>query len=81
MEYSLASAALFNPSIILHPDRNDTESTVRRRVLLSLRAVGEGHISSILFREGWVEADGNLTLDEVSPPWMPYSLVDKGTWR
>ena len=43
---------------------------------MSLRAVGEGHVSSILFREGWIEADGMLTLDAVSPPWTPYSLVE-----
>ncbi len=76
MEYSLASAALFNPSIVLHPGQHDAESATRRRILLSLRAVGEGHVSSILFREGWIEVDGTLTLDAVGPLWTPYSLVD-----
>ena len=76
MEYSLASAGLFNPSIVLHPDQLESGPTARRRILLSLRAVGEGHVSSILFREGWVEADGTLALDAVDPPWTPYSLVD-----
>jgi predicted GH43/DUF377 family glycosyl hydrolase len=77
MEYSLASAALFNPSIVLHPNPTDAQDAARRRILLSLRAVGEGHVSTILFREGWLEADGSLTLDAVSPPWTPYSLIGK----
>ena len=75
MEYSLASAGVFNPSIVLHPEQRDAESSARCRILLSLRAVGEGHVSSILFREGWIEADGTLSLDAVCPPWTPYSLV------
>jgi predicted GH43/DUF377 family glycosyl hydrolase len=52
-EYSFAAAALMNPSVTLHPNQDElSEGSVR--VLLSLRAVGEGHISSIVFREGFV---------------------------
>ncbi len=59
LEYSLESAALFNPSIIPHPDQSDLpEGTVR--FLLSLRATGEGHISSIVFRMGTVDAEGTI---------------------
>ena len=47
-EYSVQSAALFNPSIIAHPDQNGLEEG-EKRFVLSLRAVGEGHISSIEF--------------------------------
>src|SRR5579872_4833617 len=48
-EYSLESAALFNPSIVPHPDQTDVPAGALRFVL-SLRATGEGHISSITFR-------------------------------
>src|SRR6266849_4561443 len=48
-EYSLESAALFNPSIVPHPDQTDLPSGALR-FILSLRATGEGHISSITFR-------------------------------
>lgn len=61
-EYSFESAALFNPSIVPHPDQS---GVVRgsRRVILSLRAVGEGHISSLTFRSGVIDADGAVTID------------------
>ena len=49
-EYSLESAALFNPSIVPHPDQTGLPSGALRFVL-SLRATGEGHISSITFRD------------------------------
>jgi predicted GH43/DUF377 family glycosyl hydrolase len=50
-EYSLESAALFNPSIVPHPDQTSLP-TGALRFILSLRAVGEGHVSSITFRTG-----------------------------
>lgn len=62
MEYSVASAALFNPSIVLHPDQNDLEPN-SLRFIMSLRAVGEGHISSIVFRSGILSANGNVLFD------------------
>jgi predicted GH43/DUF377 family glycosyl hydrolase len=65
-EYSYAAAALMNPSIVPHPDQTglDRQTT---RVLISLRAVGEGHISSIAFREGLVSSDGGLQLAPEPP--------------
>jgi predicted GH43/DUF377 family glycosyl hydrolase len=61
-EYSFEAAALFNPSIVPHPDQSDApEGGVR--FVLSLRAVGEGHISSLTFRSGSVGADGSVTID------------------
>ena len=61
-EYSFEAAALFNPSIVSHPDQTDApEGGVR--FILSLRAVGEGHISSLTFRSGSVAADGSVTID------------------
>ena len=65
-EYSFEAAALFNPSIVAHPDQSDVPAGSIRFVL-SLRAVGEGHISSITFRTGICGADGNVTIDPVSP--------------
>ena len=65
-EYAYAAAALMNPSIVLHPDQSGLdEKTVR--VVLSLRAVGEGHISSIAFREGLVSQTGAFELAPEPP--------------
>lgn len=64
-EYALESAALFNPSIVPHPDQGDLEPGALRFVM-SLRATGEGHISSIEFRSGVIDADGAVVLDETS---------------
>jgi len=63
-EYSLESAALFNPSIVPHPDQSDLPPGALR-FILSLRATGEGHISSITFRTGIIHADHRI---EVLPP-------------
>jgi predicted GH43/DUF377 family glycosyl hydrolase len=63
-EYSLESAALFNPSIVPHPDQSDTPPDALR-FILSLRATGEGHISSITFRMGIIHADHRI---ELMPP-------------
>ncbi len=64
-EYALESAALFNPSIVPHPDQSGiAEGDLR--FILSLRATGEGHISSIEFRTGLIRADHSITIDEPS---------------
>ncbi len=55
-EYSFEAAALFNPSIVAHMDQSGVPAG-GRRFILSLRAVGEGHISSLTFRSGIVAAD------------------------
>jgi predicted GH43/DUF377 family glycosyl hydrolase len=61
-EYSLEAAALFNPSLVPHPDQSDLEPGALR-FILSLRATGEGHISSITFRTGVLEATGTITVN------------------
>jgi predicted GH43/DUF377 family glycosyl hydrolase len=61
-EYSFEASALFNPSIVPHPDQSDAPKGGLRFVL-SLRAVGEGHVSSLTFRAGTVAADGSLSVD------------------
>lgn len=58
-EYSLESAALFNPSIVPHPDQTGLP-TGALRFILSLRATGEGHVSSITFRTGIVHSDRRI---------------------
>lgn len=60
-EYSLEAAALFNPSIVPHPDQSDLPRGALRFVL-SLRATGEGHISSITFRTGVLGAKGAISI-------------------
>ena len=61
-EYSFEASALFNPSIVPHPDQSDAPKG-GLRFILSLRAIGEGHVSSLTFRAGTVAADGSLTVD------------------
>lgn len=66
LEYSLEAAALFNPSIVRHPDQSGIDDG-SMRFLLSLRATGEGHISSIVFRTGVINREGGIALDQPSP--------------
>jgi predicted GH43/DUF377 family glycosyl hydrolase len=65
-EYSYAAAAVMNPSIVLHPDQSGMRDGAVRFVL-SLRTVGEGHISSISFREGVATPDGGFSLWPEAP--------------
>jgi predicted GH43/DUF377 family glycosyl hydrolase len=58
-EYSLESAALFNPSIVRHPDQRGAPHG-GLRFILSLRATGEGHLSSITFRTGVIDGRGRI---------------------
>ncbi len=64
-EYALESAAIFNPSIVSHPDQSGAPKG-GLRFIMSLRATGEGHISSIEFRTGIITKNGKITLDPVS---------------
>lgn len=64
MEYSIESAAFFNPCIIEHPDQTETGPD-EKRVILSFRATGEGHISSIVFRTGVLDKENNLRLQPI----------------
>jgi len=61
-EYSLESAALFNPSMIWHPDQSDLPEG-SRRFIVSLRATGEGHLSSITFRSGVINKENDITIN------------------
>jgi predicted GH43/DUF377 family glycosyl hydrolase len=61
-EYSFEASALFNPSIVPHPDQSGIANG-SLRFILSLRAVGEGHVSSLTFRAGTIAVDGSITVD------------------
>jgi predicted GH43/DUF377 family glycosyl hydrolase len=64
-EYSIEAAALFNPSIIAHPDQRFLKPGMLR-FIMSLRATGEGHISSLEFRSGVIDENCEIYFDETS---------------
>jgi predicted GH43/DUF377 family glycosyl hydrolase len=64
-EYAFESTAYFNPSIVAHPSQEGLAAGSLRFVM-SIRAVGEGHISSIVFRTGVIDASGDVSVDPVS---------------
>jgi predicted GH43/DUF377 family glycosyl hydrolase len=64
-EYSIESAALFNPSIVAHPDQSGVKKG-ELRFIMSLRATGEGHVSSIVFRSGIIQRDGAFIFRDTS---------------
>jgi len=81
-EYSFEAAALFNPSVVPHPDQSDVPPGALR-FILSLRATGEGHISSITFRTGMFDASNNITVNEptrfnLEPAQSPNAAYNKG---
>lgn len=61
-EYSIEAAGFFNPSIVVHPDQNNIRED-ELRFILSFRATGEGHISSIEFRSGKLDKYNNMFVD------------------
>ncbi len=84
-EYSLEAAALFNPSIVPHPDQSDL-APGSLRFILSLRATGEGHISSITFRTGILDGQGGITINAptrycLEPAQMPNAVYQKGLFE
>ena len=64
-EFSIETAALTNPSMVAHPNQTGLDPGALR-FILSLRSIGEGHLSSIEFRSGVIDATGALTVDETS---------------
>jgi len=64
MEYSIESAAFFNPSMVEHPDQTDIGPGAKR-VIISFRATGEGHISSIVFRTGVLDKTNKLLMEPI----------------
>jgi predicted GH43/DUF377 family glycosyl hydrolase len=68
-EYAFESAALFNPSIVRMPDADVTDDSMP--LLLSLRGIGEGHISSVTFRTGTWDGGDMVVVDPASEHGMP----------
>jgi predicted GH43/DUF377 family glycosyl hydrolase len=84
-EYSVEGAALFNPSLVPAPDQGGLRAG-ETRFVMSLRAVGEGHISSIEFRTGVVDAASTVTFDPLGPCLVtgdraPPLCYDKASFR
>ncbi|APX66063.1 glycoside hydrolase family 130 protein [Sphingomonas sp. gentR] len=78
-EYAFESAALFNPSIVTLPDQDPDDQSIR--FLLSLRGVGEGHISSVTFRTGTWDGATGLTVDAASSQGVPPRIdSEDGEW-
>lgn len=79
MEYAIESAALFNPSIVPHPDQSTTKEG-ELHFIMSLRAVGEGHISSIVFRSGMISSEGEIRF-ETTGSYVKTPLVENPVYR
>jgi predicted GH43/DUF377 family glycosyl hydrolase len=75
-EYSYAAAALMNPSVVRHPDQSGLKKG-SVRIIIALRAVGEGHISTIAFREGIVSSGRKLDL-QPEPSFATAPLLENG---
>jgi predicted GH43/DUF377 family glycosyl hydrolase len=84
-EFSLEAAALFNPSIVPHPNQSDVPPG-SLRFILSLRATAEGHVSSITFRTGRLDANNNITIDaparySLEPMQVPNATYEKSLFE
>lgn len=73
-EYSIESAALFNPSIVAHHNQSNLPAGAVR-FIMSLRATGEGHVSSIVFRTGVIRSDHTIQIDPPSRFTRPVRVV------
>jgi len=78
-EVSVEAAALFNPSLVAHPDQTGVAAG-EVRFVMSLRALGEGHVSSIEFRTGIIDAAGGAHLDDPGP-YLEIGLVSPGPYK
>ncbi len=79
-EYALEAAALFNPSMVPHPDQSGMEAGGLRFVM-SLRATGEGHISSIEFRTGEISPEGEISFETVSRFVSEPEILENPSYR
>jgi predicted GH43/DUF377 family glycosyl hydrolase len=79
-EYSIESAAFFNPSIIEDPDQRDLEEG-EKRLIISFRAVGEGHISSIVFRRALIDRNNNINVIPVGNYIDEAEVIRNATYK
>ena len=77
-EYSFEASALFNPSIVRNPDQSGAPDNACQ-FIMSLRAVGEGHISSLTFRSGTVFSDGSVEIDPTARLASAPKITDQQT--
>ncbi|RYY59588.1 MAG: glycosidase [Chitinophagaceae bacterium] len=80
MEYSIEAAAFFNPSIMEDPDQSEIGRN-EKRVIISFRATGEGHISSIVFRSGIIDGLGNIKIGPVGKMLESPEQVKNHTYK
>jgi len=85
MEYSIEAAAFFNPSMVEDPDQSGLSEN-QKRVIISFRATGEGHVSSIVFRSGIIDTDHNIIIEQPgkmleSPEHVKSHNYDKDPFR
>jgi predicted GH43/DUF377 family glycosyl hydrolase len=80
MEYSIESAAFFNPSIVLDPDQSEINAD-EIRVIFSFRATGEGHISSIVFRSGILDKNNNLKVEPVGKMLAEADVIKRNVYN
>ena len=79
MEYSIESAAFFNPSVVDHPDQSEIRFD-EKRVIFSFRATGEGHISSIVFRSGILDKNNNLNIEPVGKMLAEADVIKRNVY-
>jgi predicted GH43/DUF377 family glycosyl hydrolase len=79
-EYSFEAAALFNPSIVEAPDQSGCAEGATR-FIVSLRGIGEGHLSSVTFRTGTWAADGSVSVDPPSETAVPPIVTEPQGWH
>ncbi len=79
-EYSIQAAALFNPSIVSHPSQHGLQQG-EQRFIMSLRATGEGHISSVVFQTGIVDSFNNILLDDSSGYFTSLKKNEEATYE
>lgn len=79
LEYSIEAASLFNPCLVWHPDQSNLKQN-EKRFIISLRATGEGHVSSLVFRSGIIDSKNKISLDQLTPFVSPpkITVLDSG---
>ncbi|MDA3943062.1 MAG: glycoside hydrolase family 130 protein [Bacteroidetes bacterium] len=80
MEYSIESAAFFNPSVVEDPDQAGIRPD-EKRVIFSFRATGEGHISSVVFRSGMLDRNNDLILEPVGKMLAEAEKIKRNTYN